>query len=86
VQIVVESHSEHLLLRLQRRIAEEAISADEVKLYFCDIKKGRSVLTSLRLDLLGQIENWPEKFMGDAFGEAAAAERARLRRLRDAAE
>lgn len=86
VQIVVESHSEHLLLRLQRRIAEEAIGADEVKLYFCDIKGGHSVLAPLRLDLLGQIENWPEHFMGDAFGETAAAERARLKRLRDAAE
>lgn len=86
VQVILESHSEHLLLRLQRRIAEEAIGANDVKLYFCDIKGGSSVLTSLQLDLLGQIENWPQHFMGDAFGEAAAAERARLRRIRDAAE
>ena len=28
VQIILESHSEHLLHRLQRRIAEEEISAD----------------------------------------------------------
>ena len=86
VQVLLESHSEHLLLRLQRRIAEEAIGANDVKLYFCDIKGGSSVLTSLQLDLPGQIENWPQHFMGDAFGEAAAAERARLRRIRDAAE
>lgn len=86
VQILLESHSEHLLLRLQRRIAEEVITAGKVKLYFCDISRGRSVLEPLRLDLLGQIENWPEHFMGDAFGETVAAERARLRRLRDAAE
>ena len=86
VQIILESHSEHLLLRLQRRIAEEEISADNVKLYFCDIEHSSSVLTPLRLDLLGQIQNWPRNFMGNAFGETAAAERARLRRLRDAAE
>lgn len=86
VQVILESHSEHLLLRLQRRIAEEEIAADNVKLYFCDIERGKSVLTPLRLDLLGQIENWPPNFMGDAFGETAAAERARLRRLQDAAE
>jgi hypothetical protein len=86
VQVLLESHSEHLLLRLQRRIAEQAIGAGDVKLYFCDIRRGRSVLIPLQLDLLGQIDNWPEHFMGDAFGEAAAAERARLRRLRDAAE
>jgi hypothetical protein len=86
VQIILESHSEHLLLRLQRRIAEEAISADRVKLYFCDTERSKSILTPLRLDLLGQIENWPQNFMGDAFGETAAAERARLKRLRAAAE
>lgn len=86
VQIILESHSEHLLLRLQRRMAEEEISSDQVKLYFCDTQRGNSILTPLRLDLLGQIENWPPNFMGDAFGETAAAERARLRRLKAAAE
>ena len=86
IQIILESHSEHLLLRLQRRMAEEAISADRVKLYFCDTERSKSILTSLRLDLLGQIENWPRNFMGDAFGETVAAETARLRRLRAAAE
>ncbi len=86
VQVILESHSEHLLLRLQRRIAEEAISADQVRLYFCDAPRAISTLTPLDVDLLGNIRNWPEKFMGDAFSEAAEAERARLRRLRDAAE
>ncbi len=86
VQVILESHSEHLLLRLQRRIAEEAIDGSEVKLYFCDIAAGKSTLTPLRLDLLGNIQNWPEHFMGDAFGETAEAERARLRRMQDAAK
>ena len=34
VQIIVESHSEHLMRRLQRRVAEEEASSDDVKLYF----------------------------------------------------
>ena len=34
VQILVESHSEHLMRRLQRRVAEEQVSSDDVKLYF----------------------------------------------------
>lgn len=86
VQVLLESHSEHLLLRLQRRIAEGKVKSDEVKLYFCDIGAGGSTLTPLHLDLFGQIENWPERFMGDAFFEAAEAERARLRRMQEAAE
>ena len=78
VQVILESHSEHLLLRLQRRIAEQAVSADDVKLYFCDAPRGVSTLTPLELDLFGNIRNWPDKFMGDAFGETAQAELARL--------
>lgn len=82
VQVILESHSEHLLLRLQRRIAEEAIEADQVKMYFCDAPKGSSVLQPLKIDKYGQIKNWPNDFMGDAFGETLAAEKARLKRMR----
>lgn len=78
VQVILESHSEHLLLRLQRRIAERAVSAEVIKLYFCDAPRGVSTLTPLELDLFGNIRNWPDKFMGDAFGETARAELARL--------
>jgi predicted ATPase len=86
VQVIVESHSEHLLLRLQRRIAEEAIPAGEVKLYFCDAPSGVSTLLPLEVDLFGNVRNWPDKFMGDAFGETAQAELARLKRMKAAAE
>jgi predicted ATPase len=82
VQVILESHSEHLLLRLQRRIAEEEISAEDVKLYFCDAPRGVSVNTPLEVDLYGNITNWPDKFMGDAFTEAAEAEMARLNRMK----
>ncbi|MFZ1416509.1 MAG: DUF3696 domain-containing protein [Defluviicoccus sp.] len=81
VQVIVESHSEHLLLRLQRRVAEERVSSEDVKLYFCEAPDGASRLIPLDLDLYGNIRNWPKKFMGDAFTEAAEAELARLRRM-----
>lgn len=84
VQVILESHSEHLLLRLQRRIAENAISSDDVKMYFCDAPRGVSILTPLEIDLYGNIGNWPDKFMGDAFTETAEAELARLRRKKAA--
>ena len=80
LQVIVESHSEHLLLRLQRRVAEQTMPADKLKLYFCDVVKNESRLLPLRLDPGGRIENWPRNFMGDAFGETYAAEKARLER------
>jgi len=84
VQVILESHSEHLLLRLQRRIAEQALSAEDVKLYFCDAPKGASTLKKLDVDLFGNIGNWPDKFMGDSFAETAEAELARLQRMKAA--
>jgi predicted ATPase len=82
VQIVVESHSEHFLLRMQRRIAEEEIEADDVKLYFCDQIKGVSKLVKLGIDTYGNIENWPDNFFGNAFAETTEAQKARIRRRR----
>jgi predicted ATPase len=83
VQVILESHSEHLLLRLQRRIAEDTLSKDDVKLYFSDAPSGVSQLTELQLDIFGTIQNWPDKFMGDALGETALAELERIKRQRN---
>jgi predicted ATPase len=81
VQIILESHSEHLLLRLQRRIAEQQIDNNNIQLYFTDAPKGTSTLIRLEIDKYGTICNWPPKFMGDAFNETALAQRARLKRM-----
>jgi predicted ATPase len=50
VQIILESHSEHLLRRLQRRVAEEQLPSDQVALYFTAIENGASRLERLQLD------------------------------------
>ncbi len=80
IQIILESHSEYLLRRLQRRIAEGQFSKDKIALYFCDIKQGVSQLKPLELDLLGNIINWPKDFFGDSFGEIAATAKAGIKR------
>ncbi len=84
VQIILESHSEHLLRRLQRRIAEESLKPQDTALYFCEIEKGESSLTPLDIDLFGNIMNWPRDFFGDEFGEIAAMQTAALdRRMKE---
>jgi predicted ATPase len=85
VQIIVESHSEHLLRRLQRRIAEEKLKADEVALYFCEYRKDQSELVPLEVDTLGNIKNWPKDFFGDEVGELAEMTRAQMQRMRSPA-
>ncbi len=73
VQIVLESHSEHLLRRLQRRIAEEQLDPANAALYFCATDDtGTSNLTELDIDDYGNIRNWPQNFFGDELGDLAA--------------
>jgi predicted ATPase len=79
IQVIVESHSEHLLRRFQRRIAEEKYPVNELKLYFCDCKQGVSESSDLNLDVFGQISNWPENFFGDEMAEIAATRTAALK-------
>ena len=80
IQVIVESHSEHLLRRLQRTIAEETVLPQDTALYFCEIDAGVSSLTALQVDMYGNIENWPDGFFGDEFEEIAAMQKAILRR------
>jgi len=82
IQILLESHSEHLVRRLQRRVAEEKISNEDAALYFCDIVGGTSELRPLDLDIFGNITNWPQNFFGDDFGEMAATTKAAILRKR----
>jgi predicted ATPase len=72
IQLIVESHSEHLIDRLQRRIAEEVITKDETALYFCRAGEGRSEIEELQLNEYGEINNWPEDFFGEPMGDLAA--------------
>jgi predicted ATPase len=72
IQIILESHSEHLLRRLQRRISEEVISNQDVSLYFCENNEKSSSIKSLDVDLFGSIQNWPNDFFGDEFGDILA--------------
>ena len=80
IQIILESHSEHLLRRLQRRIADETLTPKDTALYFCEMEKEASALTPLNLDSFGNIANWPKDFFGDEVGEMAETANAIVRR------
>lgn len=80
VQIIVESHSEHLLRRLQRRMAEGELAADDTALYFAENRTGESHLTQLEVDDFGNIHNWPANFFGDEMGDLIAMTEAAVKR------
>lgn len=79
-QLIIETHSEHLLSRLQRRIAEGVIDVKDVAVYFVNRKDADAEMEPLRLDLYGEIENWPRNFFGDEMADIAARTLATLKR------
>jgi predicted ATPase len=80
VQIILESHSEHLLRRLQRRLAEEQLSPQDVALYFTSMAEGESKREELQVDAYGNINNWPTNFFGDEMGDLVAMTEAAMQR------
>jgi predicted ATPase len=80
IQLIIETHSEHFLRRLQRRIAEDAISKEQVSAYFADITKMPAALEALQFDSDGNIRNWPENFFGDEMEDITAQSKAVLQK------
>jgi len=82
VQIIVESHSEHLIRRIQRRIAEEVIKPEDVAIYFVIQENGEAKLEELKIDAFGNVTNWPDNFFGNDIEDLAAMTHAAMERKR----
>jgi predicted ATPase len=83
IQLLVESHSEHFLRRLQRRVAEGLIDQNEVAIYFCRPGPDGSHREELHVDKFGNICNWPEHFFGDDMSDYAAMSDAAIKRKKN---
>lgn len=86
VQLIIESHSEHFLNRLQRRVAEGVLKPDDVAVYFCRRAGSATDLDPLRLNMFGEVENWPEHFFGDEMADIAGRTVAAMRRRKQLAQ
>jgi hypothetical protein len=83
-RVLIETHSEHLLLRLRRLIAEGAIDADDVAILFADMVNGVSVVESIDISHTGNIDKqeWPPGFFDEQLQDSLllARQQARLAR------
>ncbi len=75
-QYIIETHSEHMINRVRTRVADGTIAPEDVAIYYCENREGGGVATELRINELGQIENWPEGFFEEEINEAMAQSRA----------
>lgn len=71
-RVIVETHSEHLLLRLRTLIANRRIAAKDVAVYFVEKADGYSHIRHIDLDDEGNFlaEQWPHGFFEDTLQEA----------------
>lgn len=80
IQLVIETHSEHFLRRLQRRIAEDVVPQEKVSAYFANVAKTPATLEPLQIDIFGNIINWPENFFGDEMSDITEQAKAAMRK------
>ena len=75
-RIIVETHSDHFINRLRRRIAEDQTDTlkDKVNILFVNPPhEGQGAkIDPLRVDRYGVVENWPADFLPEAADEAEA--------------
>jgi predicted ATPase len=80
-RVIVETHSEHLLLRLRRLVADGSISHNKVAIYFVEKIDGLSKIRHIDLKGNGHIpsESWPKGFFEESLSESLALAAAQSR-------
>lgn len=73
--MLVETHSEVLLLRIRRRVAE-GLDPSQIALYFMDDQNGYTTAHRLKLDSDGWVEDWPTGIFEEDSAERRAIGRA----------
>jgi len=70
-RLIIETHSEYLLLRLRTYIKKGKINNKKVALYFTENKKGNSEIRKIDIDENGGFPNndWPKGFFEQALAE-----------------
>jgi len=69
-RFIIETHSEHILLRLQRQIREGTLSAEDVSIVYVLPQSQGAKCLPLRLDSHGDfIDEWPHGFFEEGYRE-----------------
>ena len=82
--VILETHSEHLILRLLRRIRETSagkphrdlpVTPNDVAVYYISQQDGETKLTRIDIDMHGEfVQPWPDDFFEldfyERFGDA----------------
>ncbi len=68
--LIIETHSEHILARIRRRIAEKKLSKDDIAIYYFNPTNKGTEIMEVTLNSVGQYENFPDGFFEEDLDEA----------------
>ncbi len=79
-RIIIETHSDHLINRMRRLVAEDSTNqlCDKVSIVFVQQDGEEAKMEALRVDKEGRIENWPADFLAETAEDARAIVKARV--------
>jgi hypothetical protein len=86
IGLMVETHSEHVLLRLRTLVAAGDVPAGDVGIYFVERGEGEALVRRVPIEANGYINpnDWPKGFFEDSLREAMSLAQAQARAARAA--
>jgi predicted ATPase len=81
-QFIVETHSEHLLLRVRRRVAERRIDPKDVGVLLVERGRIQPSVKLLELNGEGSFLEWPKGFFEEGYRESLSLAQATAKRRR----
>ncbi|UCE14784.1 MAG: DUF3696 domain-containing protein, partial [Candidatus Heimdallarchaeota archaeon] len=70
LQYVIETHSEHLILRFQKLIRNKLLDPNDISVLYLTKEEGGIVCKELEINQKGNfVDRWPEGFFEEAFKE-----------------
>ena len=82
--LIVETHSEVLLLRIRRNVVEEKLNRDDVAIYWIgrNEEAESATIRKVEIDANGEVINWPEGVFQEDYEEVVAIRREARRRAK----
>lgn len=79
---LIETHSQNFILRIRRMIAEEKLDPEKVNMFWIDYDSdsNQSTLREIKIDSLGNVNQWPSNIFSEALDESIAMRSAQKNR------
>ena len=82
VRSIIETHSNNILLRLRKLVAEEILNPEDISVAFFDIENGKAIINNLDINKNGTMEDGlPMEFFGADIVEGLELGKAKFKHL-----